>query len=240
VVHALPTPEIAVVYLAYLPYGPEPVERFLASYEAHDAEVDHELVVVRKGEGPEVEGQLTAPADCLDLGTYIWVARNYEAQRYLFLNTSSEILVDGWLKKMNRHLGGDVGIVGATGSHGGSVNGRIRAPNPHVRTNAFMLERGLMLDLDWQEPIVEKQDAYDVEHGPKSLTTQIRDRGLEAVLVGRDGKGYPCGQWSESRTFCLAEQENRMIEDNATRRYMNNHHTGRYKLSRFAWPVPCW
>ena len=231
-------PQIAVVYLAYLPYGLEPYEQFMASYREHPAGVDHTLLVALKGEGAEPSGvqTLRVPDDCLDLGTYIWIARNFKAKRYLFMNTSCEILVDGWLEKLNSHLGEKVGIVGATGSYGSPpINAPLKAPNPHLRTNAFMLERDLMLDLDWQEPIKTKHQAYAVEHGPKSLTTQITGRGLEAVLVGRDGDGFPVRQWAESRTFWVGDQENLMISDKATRRYMN-HPRSRFKLSRFAWP----
>jgi hypothetical protein len=237
------TSQIAVVYLAYVPYGREPIRRFVASYEAHDAGCEHDLVVVEKG--PEKirqvhsmhlpdHGYVHALNDRLDLGTYLYVARVYPARRYVFLNTSSEILADGWLEKLNSHLSGNVGIVGATGSYGNSI--RRRVPTPHIRTNAFMLERDPMLDLDWQEPIQTKEQAFAVEHGERSITAQILERGLEALVVGRDGEAFPVGSWIKSNTFWINDQENLLIADNATRKYADNpngYH--RRVLTRFAW-----
>lgn len=234
----LPAPEIAVVYLAFVPYGTEPIETFLASYREYPAGLDHELVVLLKGRGKAPVEGLRVPNNCLDLGTYLWAARKIKAKRFLFLNTSSVILCDGWLRKLDRHLGGGVGIVGATGSYGNSKDGsRARRPrHPHIRTNAFMLERELMLDLDWQEPIETKERAFAVEHGERSITTQVRGRGLEALVVGRDGRAFPVDHWEESNTFWASEQENLLIADNATRKWetvSNGHH--RRVLRRFAW-----
>lgn len=237
-------PPIAVVYLAYLPYGQEPYDRFIGSLRRHDAGCEFELKVVAKGAGyPQSKALATrmlpltkAPDDGLDLQTYLWVARNFPAQRYCFLNTNSEILDDGWLEKLNRHLGGGVGIVGATGSHG--RNRHIKGPryNPHVRTNAFMLERDLMLSLDWQEPIDTKDKAFEVEHGERSITNQIRERGLEAVVVGKDGRAFTVGSWMYSNTFWINDQENLLIADNATRKYQEaeNGYSRRVWM-RFAW-----
>jgi hypothetical protein len=214
--------DIAVVYLAYLPYGTELVERFAASYREHPAGVAHKLLVALKGKGPRPSMEAEAvvvPNDCLDLGTYLWVARNIPTRRYLFLNTSSILLADDWLEKLDSHLRAGVGIVGATGSHGGSVDQKKPWPNPHMRTTAFLIERDLMLDLDWHEPILTKDDAYAAENGPRSITTQILERGLEAVVVGRDGEGFPVARWPESDTFWCGGQVNLMIADNGTLSY---------------------
>jgi hypothetical protein len=222
---------ICVVYLAYLPYGPEMVERFLASYEEHPAGLDHELLIALKGAGeaPDVNGATRiVPDDGLDLASYLWIARETAADRYLFLNTSSVILDGGWLKKLDRHLGGKVGIVGATGSHGASCDKTRAYPNPHIRTTAFMLERDLMLDLDWHEPILTKDDAYAAENGARSITTQILERDLQALVVGRDGKGYPVDRWYESRTFWSHDQGNLLIADNG----VLNYPVGNYRVQR--------
>lgn len=229
-------PSLTVVYLAYLPYGREPVDRFLESYRAHDAGRAHMLAIVEKGEGETLPYQtLKAPNNCLDLGTYLWTARTLRADRFLFLNTSSEILDDDWLAKLDRHLQGNAGIVGCTGSYGKNWH-KGRPRNPHVRTNAFMLDRDLMLSLDWQEPICDKQRAFDVEHGERSLTVQIRERGLEPLVVGRDGEAYHVGEWAKSNTFWIGDQENLLIADNATRKYQEALNGSQRRVwTRFAW-----
>jgi hypothetical protein len=214
------------------------VERFLSSYRRHPAGRGHKLLIALKGTGtpPSVEAEtLTVPNDCLDLGSYLWVARNVRAPRYLFLNTSSVILADRWLEQLDRHLGGEVGIVGATGSHGGSVDGTRSYPNPHMRTTAFMIERKLMLELDWHEPVLTKEDAYAAENGPRSITTQILERGLGAVVVGRDGCGYPVERWYESNTFWSGDQGNLLIADKATLDYPDGYRYRRRQKTFAAW-----
>jgi hypothetical protein len=195
-------------------------------------------VVVTKGKGTlkTPHASMSAPDMGLDLATYLWTARRLKSARFCFLNTSSEILSDGWLDKLDRHLTEDVGIVGATGSHG--RNRHIKGPrcNPHVRTNAFMLERDLMLSLDWQEPIDTKDKAFEVEHGERSITNQIHERGLRALVVGRDGQAWDSGAWKESNTFWINEQENLLIADNATRKYQESDNgRSRRVWTRFAW-----
>jgi hypothetical protein len=91
-------------------------------------------------------------------------------------------------------------------------------PNPHIRTNAFMLRRDRLLALR-VAGIGSKQDAYRFESGPASLTRQIQAAGLEALVVGRDGKAYRVEDWYESQTYCSGDQDNLLISDNRTGSY---------------------
>jgi hypothetical protein len=110
-------------------------------------------------------------------------------------------------------------------------------PNPHIRTNAFMLLRDRLLDLKMDE-IRSKQDAYRFESGPESLTRRIRALGLEVLVVGRDGRGYRTEDWYEGRTFKSGDQENLLISDNQTRRYAESDPDLRRFLTQMAWGVP--
>jgi hypothetical protein len=171
------------------------------------------------------------------------------AERYCFLNTVSVILGDEWLAFLDRALAPpEVGIVGATGSYE-SPNAvrpgplaRLRPghppfPNPHLRTNAFALERELMLSLEWPRGL-GKLAAVALEGGNQSLTRQVLERGLEARVVGRDGVAYPPERWKESRTFRAGEQENLLIADNRTRHYQDGGRLTRWGLAWLAWGGP--
>jgi hypothetical protein len=94
-------------------------------------------------------------------------------------------------------------------------------PNPHVRTNAFMLARETFVAF-WQgKPIPQtKRSVCAFESGSAGLTRFIEARGERAVVVGADGGVYPKDQWLESRTFRVPTRGNNMISDNATRRYL--------------------
>jgi hypothetical protein len=93
-------------------------------------------------------------------------------------------------------------------------------PNPHVRTNGFMLARETFLAF-WQgKPIPQtKRSVCAFESGSAGLTRFIEARGQRAVVVGADGAVYEKDQWLESRTFRVPLNPNNMISDNATRRY---------------------
>lgn len=91
-------------------------------------------------------------------------------------------------------------------------------PNPHLRTNAFLISRELMLRLKVGR-IRSKVEAIMFESGHGGLTRQLAAMSLRALVVGRDGRAYEEGCWRESRTYRSGEQENLLVSDNRTRDY---------------------
>src|SRR3954453_4696434 len=80
-------------------------------------------------------------------------------------------------------------------------------PNPHLRTNGFLLSRELLLRLEGSR-VFSKRAAFLFESGMNSMTNQILQRGLQVFIVGRDGKAYAPAQWPVSGTFRLGMQPN--------------------------------
>jgi hypothetical protein len=107
-------------------------------------------------------------------------------------------------------------------------------PTPHVRTNAFLIRRNVMLRLV-AKPIRTKLDAYAFESSKSSLTNQLQRAGLKALVAGRDGRAYEDEEWPRSETYCQGEQRNLLVADNQTRGYINGSPRQRLFLSRFAW-----
>jgi hypothetical protein len=107
-------------------------------------------------------------------------------------------------------------------------------PNPHVRSNGFMLARDLLLGLR-ARPIRTKRDAERFESGRSGLTRQVLARGLRVLVVGRDGRGYLPAEWPESRTFRSGSQENLLIADNRTAQYAQADAPMRALLRTLAW-----
>lgn len=248
-------PPLCVAYLAWTPYGIECAERFLASYRAHPAGTPHRLLLLLAG--PEEDRShwhrlfAAVPHEALevglgmDLGHYRAAVDQVVAERYCFLNTVTEPLVEGWLARMEEALlQPEVGMVGATGSYE-SPNAvrpgpllRLRPgfepfPNPHLRTNGFAMERELILQLDWGYDLTREQ-TVTLEGGSRSLTRQVRERGLEALVVGRDGT-YPPDRWRASATFRSGEQANLLLADNRTRHYQEGGALTRRGLAWLAW-----
>ena len=64
-----------------------------------------------------------------------------------------------------------------------------------------------------------KMECYKFEHGRQSMTQQLLKKGLEPLIVGRDGRAYGKDEWYESRTYHSGDQSNLLISDNLTRLY---------------------
>jgi hypothetical protein len=107
-------------------------------------------------------------------------------------------------------------------------------PNPHIRSNAFLIRRALLLS-NHLAPIRTKVDANLFESGTHGLTAQICRSGRVALVVGRDGRGYDLSNWPRSNTFRLANQQNLWIEDNHTRAFASMSKHARLVHQRMTW-----
>lgn len=250
-------PPLCVVYLAWTPYGIECAERFLTSYRRHDAGTPHRLLLLLAGPDKTertpwrrlfsaVPHEVLEVGEGMDLGHYRATVDQIVAERYCFLNTVTTILVDDWLAHMERALRApEVGMVGATGSYE-SPNAvrpgplrRLRPgfepfPNAHLRTNGFAMERDVLLELDWPSNLTRAETVL-LEGGSRSLTRQVRKRGLQTLVVGRDGVAYPPERWRESATFRSGGQSNLLLSDNRTRHYEEARPLVRRGLAWLAW-----
>ena len=182
----------------------------------------------------------------LDLQAYRQAVERVPAGRYCFLNSYSVLLEDGWLGMLEGHLNvPGVGMVGTAGSFESAYSAAPRPlrpfrrdfdpfPNPHVRTNGFAMTRELLLSLDWPTPR-RKLDALRLESGRGGISRQVRDRGLQLVLVGRDAVAYPPERWHESSTFRSGGQANLLVADNRTREYDAASPARRRQLEHMTW-----
>jgi hypothetical protein len=107
-------------------------------------------------------------------------------------------------------------------------------PARHLRTNAFMVERPVFTSLQ-ANPIKRKIDAYALESGHESLTRQITERGLQTLIVDRDGDVYQSHRWPDSHVFWQGNQEKLLVADNQTAAYADGDLNHRRMLSIFAW-----
>ena len=196
-----------------------------------------------------------------DIDSYIAAACNLENNYLCFLNSFSEILNDNWLEKLFLYASSEgCGMVSATGSWeslytDSLISGRklpmhkwlrrivaskikrnfLPFPNPHLRTNGFCISRKLFLDVTRGYTIKDKRDTFLIESGRDGISRRIELRGLDLIVVGRDGRGYLPNEWPLSRTFRQGEQENLLLADNQTRSYTDADYNTRISLSKNAW-----
>jgi hypothetical protein len=107
-------------------------------------------------------------------------------------------------------------------------------PNYHIRTNGFMISREVMLKTR-QRLIRSKLDAHRLESGKDSLTNQVLNMNLKALVVDKDGKDYEKEEWYKSVTFKQRAQEYLLIADNQTDRYAAADLAMKWRLSQDAW-----
>lgn len=225
---------------------------FRESYSRYGAGIDHDLYIIYKGfdcrrtlnfarnifaEIPHRE--IFVNDHRFDLGAYADALGNVFNDTVFFLNTSSEILGEDWLKKVSvcfQQPG--VGMVSCSGSfeapaHPGKTNHPF--PNPHLRSNAFMMSRDYYLRCVNDHPVESKLDAHLLEHGVCGISQRVLADGHELIVVGRNGRGYAVEHWAESGTFRQGEQKNLLVGDNQTRRYLDAAMPEKRLLHAMAW-----
>lgn len=256
------TTDLCLVYLVWGPLDTVVLDGFLASRRDCSAGIEHRFAVILNGfdrvstarlreverllAGVEFE-RVQTPSAVLDLAAYRQAADELDARRLCFLNSYSRPLLDGWLALLDRALSDtNVGLVGSGGSCESAYSAapfwlrrRRRRdfppfPNPHLRSNGFMLERELLLELDWTASR-SKAQAWALESGKRSLSRQVWERGLDVRVVGRDGVSYPSGRWRESATFRSGGQRNLLIADNRTCQYEQADAAMQVTLEQMAW-----
>ena len=212
-------------------------ERFLSSYKRNCSGVEHSLYVIFKGFEHDVDLEkarvlfssvpytpVFLADDSFDIGAYIEWANMIEEDLICVFNTASEILAPDWLRKLTVNLAmPNVGLVGATASYESlsELNSVFPAfPNIHIRSTAFMIDRGFFCNITKDLRLANKIDAFHFESGPKSLTRQILAHGEKVLLVGRNGRGYSPVFWPVSDTFRQGMQRNLLVSDNQTRNYL--------------------
>lgn len=199
----------------------------------------------------------------LDIGSYREALQHCDHDLLCFLNSFSRILAADWLAKLAAPAQlPEVGLSGATGSWeslltslralaGDRERGLLRRsvslvrarrearnyqpfPNPHVRTNAFLARRELLLSLRWPT-VRSKANALAFESGVDGLTAQVRRRGLQVLIVGRDGVAQGQEHWPTSRTFRTGNQDNLLVADNQTAAWQRAPAAERQWLARQSW-----
>jgi hypothetical protein len=107
-------------------------------------------------------------------------------------------------------------------------------PNPHLRTNAFLIERQLLFSLGFKE-VLAKDKAHRFESGRAGLSARVKGAGLNLCVADASGRAWPQEDWPVSRTFRSGNQENLLISDNRTRAYEQASAAERRELAFLAW-----
>jgi hypothetical protein len=108
-----------------------------------------------------------------------------------------------------------------------------RFPNPHLRSNGFMIRRDNLLQT-FSEVAPTKLAALQFESGPLSLTNAVLASSRRVLLIGKNGT-YDIDQWPRSNIFRSGMQENLIISDNQTRDFDAESPLGKVAYSLMSW-----
>jgi hypothetical protein len=111
-----------------------------------------------------------------------------------------------------------------------------RYPNPHLRSNAFLIRTALFAEYCAQQRVpATKLDALLLECGETSITRFLLDKGLDVRVIGADGRSFGPAEWNRSNTFRAPGQNNLLIHDNRTRLYETHDAALKKAVERATW-----
>jgi len=211
---------VSVVYLDWKHSPKGFKDNFLASYDQNDAGWRHDLIILPWDKGMDIEA-------------YYQIAGKLDTDFLLFLNTYTLIRKPMWLDKMMQFATlANVGMVGGFGSYEQCPNGGTRFPNPHIRTNCFLMQRTLMLRYPLRP--TTKNECYDFESGIRSIGRWLEVKELYPVLVTSEG-GYYSSEWKKQRGFRQHNQEQLLFSDRQSREYDIATPEERDRMHKLAW-----
>ena len=66
-----------------------------------------------------------------------------------------------------------------------------------------------------------KENAWEIESGKKSLTNYFKDKNYPIYIINSDGKKFAEVDWMYSETYCYSNQLKSIISDKHTRKYLS-------------------
>lgn len=236
-----------LVYLARRNEGLALFHSFIQSYKEFHDETPHDFLVIFKGFSSlgskwdyyrALQGlqflEMQKADFGLDIGSFRKAVEDFAYSYYLFLGSFCRIVAASYLANLLRCMktAPRAGIVGPSGSWEPGISDRF--PNYHVRTAAFMLRREVLLQIRWPF-VVTKYDAYEFEHGERSVTRQIIEMGFEPYVVSAHGRWFEKERWPDSLTYRTGEQRALMIADKRTDQFQASDFERRRWLTSLSW-----
>lgn len=110
-------------------------------------------------------------------------------------------------------------------------------PNPHIRTNALLIETSLWLEYFQNLNIKTKLQCHEIESGKKSFYVFLKKKKEKVPIVRNDGKYVTSfSKWKNFVPFRNFNQKKKLIiSDNQTRFYQNANIQKKIELYEISW-----
>jgi hypothetical protein len=229
---------VAVVYLARVTDEEEIelVDKFIKSLARYKVGANYKLYIgykdikkknlkiIRRILKETTYNEIFLPSGGYDIGSYVIMAEQISENKVIFFNTSTEIKKNNWLAKMIMNINKKYFIIGGSGSFetlSPVIQNQPIFPNPHIRSNGFLVDREFFLNIMKKTEIRNKEDAWNIESGRNSISDKIFKIDGQVCVVDKFGIGYDFKRWPVSKTFRLSNQKNMLFSDNRVREYAN-------------------
>ena len=193
-----------------------------------------------------------------DWGSYNRIAKKYKNRIIFFFNCHSYPIKHNWLKFFSDNFNSK-SVLAPTGSYQSisqsSFNGfyfknfflrlfhgisNIRYfnlfPNPHLRSNCFMVSANEFLKLDLIF-CKNKIDTWKNESGKNGMTKQFQKKNFKLLVINDEGKSFDIRKWKESETYAFKKQSKLLISDKHTREFDNFKKNYKNKYIENIWGV---
>ena len=97
-----------------------------------------------------------------------------------------------------------------------------------------MIKRELLLKVKLQ-PIQTKIQAYLFESGLNGFSNQVLKMGLDLRVVDKNGNSFLPKDWQNCKVFWNGMQEDLMISDNQTLKYVESSEEDKKLYTKLAW-----
>ena len=113
---------------------------------------------------------------------------------------------------------------------------KVSFPNPHIRTNAFLISRRLFIKyFQFYGLPKTKDDCHNVESGSISLTQYALAENCNPGLIDKNGVFFDLNRLHLSNTYRVNSQEGLLVSDNRTREFAAASFCRKLSLSYDAW-----
>lgn len=196
-----------------------------------------------------------------DWGSYRRVAKKNKSKIIFFLNSYSYPIKNNWLKLITK-LYVPKTLIGCTASYASLSSSFFSYPkyfkinffkslmygfcnlfrfpifpNPHIRSNAFLIKGRDFLTLKLPDVFKNKLQAHISESGRSGMTRQLKKKKFKIILANSKGQGYLENDWVNSEVFSYKTQKNLIISDNRTRNYDNLSLKEKIIQTQFHWGI---
>ncbi len=193
-----------------------------------------------------------------DWGSYERIAKAYNDKIIFFMNCHSYPIKNNWLYYFANNYD-DNTVLGPGGSFESMVNSALNGihtknkiksyfyalanlykfpifPNPHLRSNCFMISSESFLKLKFNKKYKYKKiGTWINESGREGMTNYLKKQKFKIYVINSDGLKFDETGWSDSDTYACKNQDKLIISDKFSRIFDNSSTEEREKIKKYIW-----